>query len=166
MPDVIAPSRPLPDAARPPRGVYAVVVVVTGLLALGAALLMARVLDQPTSEATRLVVLIALGAGVLVSFAPVVIRGGGESWGLIVLATSMVRAMLVMGGAAGLTMMANRPIRDETLWLPLVVGLVIFLVIESGAAVYLLSRMDKARRAFAASQSVPGVGTLSGSVHS
>lgn len=88
--------------------------------------------------------LVATCAGSLATFAPVMLRIGFEHWGLAVLMSGVARSLIALGIAYG--MASSLPAESTR---PLMLGTAsamgLMLLVESCAAVLVLSKLDRER---------------------
>lgn len=133
-------STPLdPIPTRP----YAIVMLLTGSLALGLGLFVSRALGGEGT--TLLAVGGALLVGVLLSVIPLLGRPlvTPDNWGLVVLGVSLGRTLLALGAMAILVELSGLPRRPVVI--PLLVCTLLVMIAEAATAVWLLSRRERLR---------------------
>lgn len=124
---------------QPPRARHAAITAASalGAVAIGVGL---TLLLGGRSQTAGLVAAV-LVAGSIVSFLPCLLRvGEGASvWGLLILGASMFRAFLTLGLGLGLAPEGE----SKPFWVGLLAGLGVLLVVETGAAVAQIARMER-----------------------
>jgi hypothetical protein len=133
-------STPLdPIPTRP----YAIVMLLTGGLALGLGVFISQALGGEGT--TLLAVGGALLACVLLSVIPMLGRPlvTPDNWGIVVLGVSLGRTLLALGAMAIYVEMSGLPRRPVVI--PLLTCTLVLMVAEAVTAVWLLSRRDRLR---------------------
>jgi hypothetical protein len=94
-------------------------------------------------------VLIALAIGSLATAVPVVMKISADYWGVAVLFSGTVRAMLILGICYMLTQSNQYP--NRAIFLPAVTAAIFLLAVESAAAVRILAGLERQKAALRAS---------------
>jgi len=131
------------SSPQPPRGVYlatmTIIGVVGALVASGAARAFGgESLTVTLAGATVLIATCAtLFPGILV------LRGGAQTWGMLVMAASMARMLMVLG--LGAYFDETRELTRQAYWMGSVVGAAVVLAGETTLAIKILSRLERER---------------------
>ncbi|MBS0186503.1 MAG: hypothetical protein JSS51_00440 [Planctomycetes bacterium] len=125
----------------PPRALYGL--LMAGFVALGALAAYAVGL-RGSADSANLAAMAVLLAGFL-GLIPAVLRlrGGMQTWGLLVFGAGMARMLALLAIAVYFSMM--REVVKQPFWLGVVSGGVIVLVLETVAAFVILNRFESAR---------------------
>ncbi|NUQ66850.1 MAG: hypothetical protein HUU18_01015 [Phycisphaerales bacterium] len=130
---------------QPPRGTY--LAAMTGIGALGAFVAsgMAGAMggDSRTITLAGATVLIATCATLFPGI--LMLRGGAQTWGMLVLAASVARMLVVLG--LGAYFDETRELIRQAYWLGSVVGAAVVLAGETTLAIKILSRLEREREA-------------------
>lgn len=152
MPPILEPGLTSPDAQSAPAALAgesprrALAVVLAGAT-VAAGLVAWVVADRLGADAhTSRRVLEATAIGIPATFAPVVLRLGRDSWALAVVGAGMARMMLSLGYCFALREL-DPGILARPLFLAVASGAALLLVVEVGATVRMLSRLERGRGA-------------------
>ncbi len=142
-----------PHYVSPPRAKYAGIMAVTTVVAIAAAAGVAAMMGAPS----RVVILAAaaVAAGSMATVLPAILKVDRQSWGLVVLGSSMARTMMVL--VCALIFDKTRDLGDArtALWIGAMVGAGVVLIVESAVAVRVLAAMDKSASALKVSDTRP-----------
>jgi hypothetical protein len=130
----------LPSSLPTPRG-YAAIMVGAGVVAIGAAWLVAGLMDG-SREPARLAA-VCTGFGALLALAPALFgpRPQIGNWGLVVVGGSMARMILIL--SLGLMLVPADGTRP--FWVGILAGAGLILIAETATAAVFISRLDHAR---------------------
>jgi hypothetical protein len=125
---------------------------------IGAACLAAIVLGLTTTlllggtQPSVLLLVAALAGGTLVALLPAVLVIGADFWGVTVMLAGVARGLLVLGVVFVAT--ENNPdLSKRAIYLGALAGTVLVLIVETAAAVSILSRLERAKAALKAGPS-------------
>ena len=127
--------------ATPPRAKYAGIMLAVTIVAAGCAAMLPLLMGTPNRVA-----LFASGAvlvGSVATFLPALLRVDRQSWGLVVLGSSMARTMAIL--AFTLFIDKSRDLGDArtALWIGAMVGAGVVLIVESAVSIRILAAMDR-----------------------
>jgi hypothetical protein len=131
-----------PTALSIPRFGYGLMI---GLVSLGAVLLgLGTTWFLGGSQPSILLVSGALAAGAVVSLIPALLMISAEFWGVSVMVAGVARGLIVLGVVFVAT--ENNPdLSKRAIYLGAMVGTVLVLIIETAAAVTILSKIERAK---------------------
>jgi hypothetical protein len=126
---------------QPPRSLYAGIMALATLLGVAIASGVALMMGAPAKVAG--LAAMAMVAGSFATFIPALLRIDRQTWGLAVLGASMARTMLILAIVLVIDRSRDFGEAHKTLWIAAMCGMGAILVIESAAAIRILSAMDK-----------------------
>jgi hypothetical protein len=137
----LAQTRPIQP--RLPRGTYAAIMALATLVAIGVAAGVSLLMGAP--ERVAMLAVIAIAAGSFATFVPAAFNVEKQTWGMVVLAGSMGRMLLIL--AIMLILERTRDLGDSrtALWIGVLCGAATILVIEAVASIRIIASMDKPR---------------------
>ena len=156
----------MPESAaiQPPRAAYAGLMLVAVAAGLGLTAFVGYRIGGGAQ--TLMFALSALGIASLATFLPsiIVTRSGTQSWGLIVLGASMVRALGAL--VLGYIFESSNSLDRRPFWIGLVSGAALILVAESVAAIMILARIERDKQLDRGSTNSGSISTTSSTTHS
>ncbi len=130
-----------------PKGRYAALMAPACAAAAVGAWLVARMMGGDTSTQTLAAACVA--AASVVTFLPALLagntRGGGTNFGVLVLAASMSRTLMLL--VLALVMSETRELASRPFWIGILAGGGLVLIVESSLAVMFLARLERQRTA-------------------
>jgi hypothetical protein len=147
LPDVRAIS------PKPPRGKYAGIMAVATVAAVGCAAAVCLLMDAPGRVALLAGLAVTLGS--LATFLPSILQVERQSWGLVVLGSSMARTMVILACALFFDQTRNLGDARTALWIGSMCGAGIALIVESAVSVRFLAAMDRSASSSQCSQTRP-----------
>lgn len=135
---------PAPQAVEVPRGQYGALTAVGVVLGVGVAFGGVFAFKGGMAEAQAAAMCFAVAS--VVGFAPALMRISAEYWGLVVLISGMVRGGICYA-AASMALNNNPELVRRPLFLAVMAAALLNLVLESAAAVRILSDLDRKKAA-------------------
>ncbi len=110
---------------------------------VGAGVVVATALAMNGGPETARFAALALGVGSIAGLAPAVLAVKPDSWGIVVFGGSIARMMLVL--LAGYLIDNGQQLDRRPFWMGLVAGAVFVLIAETGTAISVLVKIERAR---------------------